>query len=111
MVAKCRTAFFWTWSRTQKRGEKERREERREERERGEEERARTGEEKRKEDHPGPRYPDWFRAWGVVILAVYVSVSAFGFVDPIRFSNQSHSTVQNIMPRPYSATRLQENCV
>ena len=28
---------------------------------------------------------DWFRAWGVIILAVYVSVSAFGFVDPISF--------------------------
>ena len=40
---------------------------------------------KRREDDPGPKYPDWFRAWGVTILAVYVSVSAFGFVDPIRF--------------------------
>ena len=50
---------------------------------RGERSEDRKG--KRREDDPGPKYSDWFRVWGVIILAVYVSVSAFGFVDPIRF--------------------------
>ena len=65
-------------------GEQERRERREKRRERkGERSEDRRG--KRREDDPGPKFPDWFRAWGVIILAMYVSVSAFGFVDPIRF--------------------------
>ena len=111
MVAKCRTVSFGLGRETQKRGERrreeerrerrgerkedrgERREERREERgkERGEkrEERREKRGQERKEDDPGPKYPNWFRAWGVIILAVHVSVSAFGFVDPIRFEIQA----------------------
>ena len=50
---------------------------------RGERSEDRRG--RRREDDPGPKYPDWFRAWGVIILAVYVSVSAVGFVDPVSF--------------------------
>ena len=38
-----------------------------------------------REDDPGPKYSDWFRTWGVIILAVYVSVFAFGLVDLTRF--------------------------
>ena len=42
----------------------------------------------RTEDDPRPKYPDRFRAWGVIILAVYLSVFAFGFVDHIRLTTR-----------------------
>ena len=70
--------------RGERRGERgESREEKRGRERRGERSEDRRG--KRREYDPGPEYPDWFRAWGVLILAVYVSVSALGFVDPVRF--------------------------
>ena len=87
---KCR--HFWTRSRVAEERREERRE-RREERgeERGErkeesiEERGERGDRgegrekrrerrgERREDDPGPESPDWFRAWGVIVIAVYAS--------------------------------------
>ena len=87
--------------REERRGERrgEKREERGEKRreERGERRGERRGEEREdkteqrrderregREDDPGPKFPDWFRAWGVCMLCTR-HVSAFEFVAPIRF--------------------------
>ena len=47
--------------------------------ERGEEKGEKKEEREDKREDDGPGHPNWFRVWGVVILAVCVSVSAFGF--------------------------------
>ena len=58
----------------ERRGER-RREETGAKRERRGERRERRGEkrEERRQDDPGPKFPDWCRVWGVIILAMYVS--------------------------------------
>ena len=60
--------------RGEEREEREQREDRTERREKRESRREdRTERRERREDDPGLKFPDWCRAWGVVILAMYVS--------------------------------------